>query len=348
MIDWLKASFPVPDDLMMAGGYRVLIDVDGAYRSATVLSYRPVGSHDASVSLRVVERGWIEFDGNPAKFLQGHNVIGSDDVCGLAAAALFAALRNALPELPHDILDYFVRWQAGDFKIARLDLTQSYELESLADVRAWLRAAGETARMTYRGRATVVGSTLYFGKVNSGKRGSRWSLKCYCKADELLAAGKSHRLPDSLPGRFQLSEWAQNKVRVEVLLRRGELERIDRDAALGRYWVKDKAMAVFENYWSRVQIAGEQVESFDDETLKPAARAAYNLWLAGQDCARIYPRNTFYRHRKAILEATVGEVDIASLRGKGVIKLQRVLTLRPADQTVVAQFAWPFSGAIAA
>lgn len=53
---------------------------------------------------------------------------------------------------------------------------------------------------------------------------------------------------------------------------------------------------------------------FEDDILATdlpsAAKAALELWRHGVDLREIYPKNSFYRHRRALL-ATLG-VDIAS------------------------------------
>jgi hypothetical protein len=40
------------------------------------------------------------------------------------------------------------------------------------------------------------------------------------------------------------------------------------------------------------------------DNLKPLLQGVIALWRAGKDLKSLYPRPTFYRHRKAILAAT--------------------------------------------
>lgn len=329
MIDWVKASLPLSWAEPICGGHVVRLSPDGGVERVTVISAHVRGSDDAHLTLRTVERGAVEFDGNPSKFLQGHNVVGSDDLAGL----VHAAMRKAMLLLGREVGDDdAAAWLAGDFTVARVDVTFSYELETIGDVRAWLRAAGENATMRWRGRGTVIGSTLYFGKAEKGKRGANWTLKAYCKADELNARGRSHRLPEGLACRDELTAWSSNKLRVELMLRTGELKRYEEGRFLrASQWNETTAAEVFGCYFAKMRLGDNVMLPVEvEETLKPALRLAYNAWKTGQDVSAILPRTTFYRYRAKILGDTDGVVDIAVPQPKSnVVPLRRVLTLVP-------------------
>ncbi|WP_261382156.1 phage/plasmid replication protein, II/X family, partial [Xanthomonas vasicola] len=54
--------------------------------------------------------------------------------------------------------------RAGMIQLTRVDVTESFHLESRAQVLEWLRAAEQTAHLSHRGRGQLVkSSTLYFG-----------------------------------------------------------------------------------------------------------------------------------------------------------------------------------------
>jgi II/X family phage/plasmid replication protein len=330
MIDWIKAELPYNWTVPIVGGHLIRVSPTGNVERQTPLTAHVRGSYDEHLTLRTVARGVIEVDGNPSKFLQGHNIVGSDDLCGLMDAAVTKAL-GMLGHVPSD--EDRALWIAGEWNISRVDLTQMFELDTVADVRSWLRSAGELARMRWRGRGTFEGTTLYFGKVAKGKRAADWSLKCYCKADEVQARGKSHQLPDRLPLRDALTAWVQNKLRVELLMRTGELKRFEG----GQYrrasaWNLETASMIFSNYFAKMELGENVMLPVEvEENLKPAMRLAYNSWKAGNDLRGLLPRRTFYHYRRNILALTDGLIDIAVPQPKtNVVPLRRVLTLRPA------------------
>ncbi len=86
MIDWLTGIFlahkPLP------AGSVVSVDADGAIEWETVKRLT-VRSHEATMKVRSIgsngegKATHLYIDGNPSKFLQGHSVVGSDDIQGL-------------------------------------------------------------------------------------------------------------------------------------------------------------------------------------------------------------------------------------------------------------------------
>lgn len=331
MIDWIKARLPW-DGPQVCGGHLIRVTPDGEIERSRTLVAQARGSFDESFTLRTCEAGFLEVDGNPSKFLQGHNLFGAAALAPLTHAATVKALRLVgLPD-PSDFVQ--MQWRRGMFDLLRVDVTESFALDSAADVRAWIAAAGETASMKWKGRATMTSGTLYFGKVASGKRASPWSMKIYAKGDELAVNRKGHRLPFGLPARDELTEWASNILRVEVLLRASELNRKGGrdDWTRASTWTEDFALAIFWRYFEKMQL-GEAVmlEAKELDGMKPYLKAAYNLWLAGGDLRGIYKRPTVYRYRRELLELTDGRVDIfARVSAGNVVPLRRVLELKPA------------------
>lgn len=340
MIDWLKASLPLNWSKPICGGHFLVLDRDGVVERQMMKSEHVRGSHDEHITLRTIETGRLEFDGNPSKFLQCHNLFGSDDLVGLLVASVQKAFALLGLDLDAAQVD---AWRCGDFTLSRVDITESYELDTPGDVRAWLRAASEQARMKYRGRGSVVGSTLYFGKVAAGKRASPWSIKCYAKGDELNAPGKSHKLPEGLPGRDLLAAWAATKLRVELLLRSGELRNREQGALLnGRNWTLETPGRLFAEYAGKIELGTNmKIEHDVLEGLKTGPKMAYLAWEAGQDLSAALSRPTFYRYRAAILEHSAGRIDINVRRAtSNVLPLVRVLSARPAS---APEFAPPGS-----
>jgi len=254
------------------------------------------GSYDNRLLVQSRTGCDLYVSGNPVKFIQGHNLYGPCDPVGLFFDAGWE-IRKAVGLFPSA-----ATWQGNDFvgpRFTRIDLTRSYRFPTAAIARAWLRDCGGTARSRHGG-ALIADGTIYFGKTSE-----RWTLKLYHKGDELLARKKGHRLPDELPQREKLLEWATGVVRFELTLRSKELEKID-----VRQW---QPLQVWQAYFDKVtwnQNARMLEADMFEVELPRKLRMTLELWRAGTDPRSLMGRNTFYFHRRELLKA-VG-VDIAS------------------------------------
>lgn len=322
MIDWISATVPFDWDVPINGGALVHYRPDGSIEWGTDKTLHLRGSHDARISVRTVERGKLEFSGNPAKFLQGHNLFGSDDVKGLLFDAL-VDICEAVELAPS--AENLVAWRRGDVVLSRVDVTGMYELPSFSDVGSWLQAAGKTASVKWRGRGHYQDGTLYFGKVAKGKRSSPWQMKLYHKGQEVLV----HKLPRDLPMREELENWASNKLRIEVTLRTQELKRLGLHFV--RDWTVEGAVKVFGAYLSKLDIGEEQMVDVDvEEQLKPSLRAAYIAWKSGADMRSVLNRRTFFRYRKEIMSVTGSDIGTLVATGN-VVPLRRYLEAKPVN-----------------
>lgn len=168
MIDWLKLRFPLPHAEPIAGGQVMSVCPDGSVEWLTHKWSAVRGSWALDLRIRTYFDSpdpdpctWVEVDGNPAKFIQGHNLFGTDDLVGLALHTmhLVADLLGIVPDA-----QTLARWHAGEAHVQRADLTGSLHMESRAEVRTWLRAAHQTAYVSHRGRGHLDREgTLYFG-----------------------------------------------------------------------------------------------------------------------------------------------------------------------------------------
>lgn len=286
--------------------------VEGSYRaSITVRSIGGAGDGRATHLL---------LSGNPAKFLQGHNVFGSDDLLPLIYDT-FLVICKSLEIEPS--LEELRQIKQGDYIIKNIDINRSFELPTRADVRAWLRAM-EFKSKTRHGRPSSKGGTLYFGKGTS-----RWKIKAYCKGEE-LEAGKKHGLPDELQN-TPLKSWADNKLRVELTLLKKELQEIGIGKA--KDLTVSKIDELYSQYIGRIEMSEQIALSSEDQLKLPTKfQSTYLHWNNGMDLRAILPKATYYRHRKALLEYGI---DIALRKEKAdrsnVIPLIRVLEARPAD-----------------
>ncbi|MEL86381.1 Replication-associated protein G2P [Salmonella enterica] len=326
MIDWLSAVYPCVHNPLPAGSV-VSIDADGEIEWKAVKGLSVRGSHESTMYVRSQgsdgegRATHIYIDGNPSKYLQGHNVVGSDDLRGLAVT-VYARILSQL-NIPHHMSSYFEVLN-GNFKIFRVDINYMYSLGSLENVRAWLYAAEFKAK-TRHGRLSAKGGTVY-----AGKSSRRWSLKFYSKYDEHMSGKKGHQIPDKFVYEGLL-DWCKDKVRIELILRSLELKKLNQ--TLGKSWNKETAMQLFSDYIGRLEMSQNTLLS--DKVISNLPRhlqSTYLLWKQGANVKGIIPKNTFYRHRRDLIAYGIDiNFYCESPDSNNVIPLIRILEAKPAE-----------------
>ncbi len=193
MIDWVKAIIPVKnlDPDLFYGGIFLSIDADGNEEWSHKKGKNIPGSYDSNIRVSyqsLPEGPHLILEGNPAKWIQGHNVFGSNNLVGLVNETMhrvFAKLNIIPSEFDRKV------WQEGRYSLNRVDCTEMWEFPSKADVIAWLNVAQYQSKSRH-GRPIMTGGTLYFGKNSK-----RYSIKFYRKGEEILV--KKHKLNEDLP-----------------------------------------------------------------------------------------------------------------------------------------------------
>lgn len=325
MIDWVTARLPLRHFPINNGGV-VKFTAEGDEEWFVPCRLQVQGSHESSIQIR--SDGELDaqgrasellFSGNPSKFLQGHNVFGSDDLVALMKDVfrLVCKQLNITPELAD-----LKRIREGDYPLIMVDINYSFELPHRQDVLAWLRAA-EYKSKTRHGRPQMKGGTLYFGKNSL-----RWAIKAYSKGEEIEAP--KHRLPDALT-ETQIPAWADNKLRIELRLKKKELAEIGLLTA--KDMTPDVAKNIYNSYVRKIEMNQQIALSTETEhDLPQRLRSTYILWKSGVDLRTTLSKATFYRHRKEFCEHGI---DITlrqeSLEQPNVIPLVRVLEAKPAS-----------------
>lgn len=271
----------------------------------SIMTFRSVGGTGRGQATHLL------LSGNPSKFLQGHNVFGSDDLLSLVYDT-FLKVCSSLQIEP--ALHELRQLKEGDYTVKNLDINRSFELPTRADVLSW---------KTRHGRPSTKGGTLYFGSGTS-----RWKIKAYCKGEE-LEASKKHQLPTQLLD-SPLKTWADNKLRVELTLLSKELKTI----GIGK--ARDLTVSLidelYRQYIGRIQMS-EQIELSTEMQLNLPRKdqSTYVHWQNGVDLRSMLPKATYYRHRRALLEYGI---DIALRKEvkprSNVVPLIRILEAQPA------------------
>ena len=298
MIDWVTGKFWIthnPEVLRSGQSIRTKI-VDGVetieYDIANRLSVK--GSHDATITIRSHTDNTVEISGNPAKFLQGHNVFGTNDLKYLVAKMIDKlCMIDELELKPTDI--EYENIQEGKYHLSRVDVNEHFAFPSAQVARAWLRAAGNSANMKFRGAGLFKEGTLYF-------EGKRYIPKIYFKYDEINSKDKSHRLPDELLQIPELIEYAEKSLRFEIKILSTQLK--DWMLHLGCNWDADTAtMLINDQFISKLQLSANMpIENEVIESLPKNLRLTYTAWVNGEDLRQVLSRPTFYRYRTRLME----------------------------------------------
>lgn len=329
MIDWASFVAPCFHPKPISNGSVLSVNADGETEWETRKAYQAIGSHDSSVRIKTVavnELGQgthIYVDGNPIKFMQGHNLFGTDNLHSLLYGFLSGLCQ--IPGLclsPTD-LDR-ERWTQGDIELSRVDCTYMFDVGSSDNAKAWIRQAEQYATFSHRGKGQIgKGSTLYFGKNSR-----RSALKFYPKGEEFRKHAHSDFL--LMPS---LLDYADKSLRAEVVIRSMELKRINLNLLLN--WDTGTCSDLVNDYLKRLNMSDiKALVSDQSENLKPRLKAVYELWKIGHDIKSMYPSKTYYRYRNEI-KAQIG-IDIAVLQPsqkddsmKNVVPFVRIIEAKP-------------------
>jgi II/X family phage/plasmid replication protein len=323
MIDWVTAILPCDHDpSKLISGIVMSFNAAGEQEWVSNKTLSVEGSHSAMIQVKSHTDTQILVHGNPAKFLQGHNIFGTDDLVYLMGRFFDALLK-------HDQLglcptaDQYEYIQSGSYHLTRVDFNLSWHLDNKEAVLSWIRAAANCANLKYRGAGQFTGDTLYFGKHSR-----YWSLKCYSKGHEITA--KDHRLPKEL----QIPElilWANKSLRLELVLRSMYLKSMMLDVA--QNWTKDTGKELLLSCIRDDLQISDNMAIKDDviQSLPSKLRLVYSAWSHGTDIRTIYSKAQFYKYRKQLLAYGIDISVIHDSNRSNVIPLVRYLEAVPAS-----------------
>lgn len=326
MIDWASAVIELHHTPIRSGAV-ICVEPDGSVAWESPRKMHARGSHESSIHVRSIGgdgKGCathLYIDGNPSKFLQGHNLVGSDDLVSLMWD-VFVAVCRIFHLVPTDIERQKVR--AGQYRLTRVDYNRMFDLPSRSDVRAWIRA-GEFKCKSRHGRPVNKRGTLVFGDGST-----HWSIICYCKADE-ITAGKSHRLPDEINQYAEIHRWLDNKLRVELKLRKKKLKALNLETASSL--TPSVLWKLYRDFIGELDMS-EQIELKSEEVLNLPnwLRGTYMLWKQGHDLHESLSKATYYRHRAELMQLGI-DINIRCDRrdDTNVVPMIRILEAKPAS-----------------
>lgn len=347
MIDWVTCRIPVRLPQPIAGGWTVKINRDGVEQARTPHRLPVEGSFSSSLTIRAPSTTELEISGNPLKWLQGHNLYGTDDLLGL----IWATLERLQPHLGGSLAEVGLEGPRALHSgiLTQVHCTEMLELESLGDVLFWIRSAYATGYAKRRGRGVMREGTLVFGH-SQGKSMTRWQIVIYAKGSEI----EDHPLPDLMAKDHEVRDWVRRCLRVEVRL--GRLELKDRGLRSLGGWsntgnnvipiLSGKAPVLAE---LSSRLAGRVLDlwnekvgslSFNDEAMCDTVdlkklprhlRGTYAQWKLGADLRDTMSKPTFHRHRTAIQRLTGVDVAVppAPSSTAQVLPIKRALQAQP-------------------
>lgn len=331
MIDWFRGEIPFYHDPLPAG-HVLSIDPDGSLLWDCVKSLDCLGSYESNIRLRSSggdgtgsgQATSLLIDGNLCKFLQGHNIFGIRDLNRLVYLS-FKKIIESYPEhfQSNSSIDLTLqKIKRGDYLVKMLDINQLYDIGNDASVEAWLHAAEMRAR-TRTGRSTSDRGTVYLQKTSR-----RWAFKFYNKHRELLARSKGHKLPDELKDQG-LEDFIFGKLRAELRLMSLELK--DLGFTHGHHFTIQNIDNLFNTYIRRINM-NTQATLIDKKLcdLPRSVQATYQLHRQGVSLKNMLPMNTFYRHRRILLEHGVDiSMPPESIEHSNVVPLIRIIEAVP-------------------
>jgi len=334
MIDWVDFIAPFQHDIgpgsPFYAGEVMSTTPEGELDWGILKRMEMVGSHSSKIQIRSActadGRPAMRVSGNLVKWFQGHNIFGTDDLKGLIIAAINRiAFTEALFPLPEEQ----EAWAKGDIELMRVDLTQSADFGNEKRVLNALRSLDQSANMKFRGRGQYNGHSLLFGK------GSRtWSFTMYSKGTEL----RKHKLPPELL-ETSLPAYADGLLRMEFRLLSMHLKKLNLNILSA--WGDNMGPVVHQMMLRNLQISdATMIDSDVIDSLPTRYKAVYQLWLDGHDLRTMFPRPTFYRHRRALIGYGVDiaiKQDRHEAAASNVVPIRVVLVGKPVE---VPQWAY--------
>lgn len=324
MCDWLDVLVYWPHKKPLNSGNVLSIADDGEVEWSVDKRLKIEGSYASSVQLKSIHKhsrcSHLLISGNLVKWFQGHNVWGTSDLKGLLLSFLFKVLPTVTDD---DISSLPLLINVAEVK--RIDLTAMFDLGCQSDVLSWLRAAGDSATVSHRGRGQFTGDTLYFGKHSR-----RWSLKFYAKGLEL----KKHKIKGHSPCELKsVTDFANRALRAECVIRSMQLKKMGLSEV--QHWEEGTIEEVYTSYLSKIEFSGNVTYTFENpdfEKLPARLKGPVHLWREGHDLRSVYPRATWYRYRRDILNLINLDISLpppSEKKNNNVVPLLRVLEAKP-------------------
>lgn len=317
MIDWLKVRLLSAPPI--AAGRVVSIDADGAIEWQSERRVCVEGSYSSKVQVRNAYPSGLEFDGNPAKFLQGHNVFGSEDLHALVVAFVTRVAAVLGVDLGCAALSDLAR---GVVVVARVDIARGFKCGSRKLAHQAVAVLRDRATIKYRGAPSnsYRDQTVYFAQNSR-----RSSVKAYAKGAELELPRS--RLHEDLPFRDHILAEADDVLRIELTLRSMELKRLGLDLAANWSTLGITPADLLGRELAKLSISDLTMRNDQVAELPARLQVVHQLWKDGHDVRQIVSRASYFRYRSELRKHGIDIAVTPPRREQGeVFRLSLVLT----------------------
>ena len=286
-IDWIHVSIAVKHDpQLISRGIVLHLNNEWDIASA-VHHYKPQtlrSSYENTLWIKPSTTGSIEISGNFYKFLNHHNVTGSNDLIGLVFDLInhLTALEIGIQPTEQELKDI----QDGKFRLFRVDVNKAILFDSKVKALDHLEDLKSTASYPYR-KKTTYSNGVYFGM-----RSKRWCLKFYHKGTEVQA----HKNGE-FPLDDELKALADLMVRAEMRINSYQLK--EWDLQFGYQWSTGIAQSLLDTTLNKLALPTKPVVE-EPKFESSADRKFYKCWLDG-DAEICYSLRTIQRYTKRFL-----------------------------------------------
>lgn len=287
-IDWIHVSVAVKHDpqLISRG---IVVHLDNQWDMATAVHHYKAqtlrSSFENTLWIKPSTTGSIEISGNFYKFLNHHNVTGTDDLVGLVTDLIqhLATLDIGIQPTEEELKDI----QDGKFRLFRVDVNKAILFESKVAALDYLEHLKSTASYPYR-KKTIYSNGVYFGM-----RSKRWCLKFYHKGTEVrVHKNGEYHLDD------EIKALADLMVRAEMRINSQQLK--EWDLQFGYQWSTDIAQSLLDTTLNKLALPTKPVVVEEPKFESSADRKFYKCWLDG-DAEICYSLRTIQRYTKRFL-----------------------------------------------
>jgi len=296
LVDWITLSslnenlrWPIIND-----GYTIAYDLNDQPKYTVERDFPVIGSYNTKAFVRIDhEKLRIHF--NPSRYHRPENLF------GVTYEQAIMIANNLL--LDQDLLPL------EDFTVSRLDITLNVETGSPSNLKEYLRVA----KLRKLPRMRTVGtwdSAIY--------RNTRKSITIYDKGTEIGA----HAIEDSKRWKhyYKLKSTHDELHHVERCKSYCDKRGIARvELRLGRHYLIDAGLRnsneishqkLKETFMKETENVIKDIEEFDVAELKHPFLGTYYMWQAGDNPKENMSPNTYYFHRRKILEITGIDISI--------------------------------------
>jgi len=246
-----------------------------------------VPSYDTKITIRPVE-SLVEIDGNPSKFLQGHNICGTPDLLHTIKKFVYKLDKMGYRCWPKNWLAYT--------ELHEVHINEMIDLDTRQNKVDFLTQLGKLAKTRHKSQHAWDGETVYFGSNHS----KYYFWRFYDKEKELPKHGGKSILTYA---------GVSSAIRAELVVKRAELLKLG--LVDPKKWGPETSREVFMRYIDRIQVASGNVA---DSPIPPAGMSPKDLgiwyrWQAGQDLSVSVHRNTVLNWRRRF--KALYDIDLA-------------------------------------